>query len=185
MIITLTTAVSCHRKAAPHYTPIAKAAFPQSWLGQWSGVLEIHKVAGNPQEVPMQLTIAATESTDLYDWRIQYGEESSADERSYQLKVVDTASGHYQVDEKNTIVIDGYLFHNTFVTAYEVMGNTIDISYEYLGDRLHFDLVMYAAEQRTVTGDSLYLGEEIPAVQCYPVKVMQKAVLQRTASVSE
>ncbi len=74
--------------------------FPKSWLGKWSGKLEIHNAKGLAQTIPMQLHLLPTDSTHRFTWTIFYGEDTVAGKRDYELVTLDTAKGLYAIDEK-------------------------------------------------------------------------------------
>ena len=74
--------------------------FPKKFVGHWKGDLYWYKTGEKtPQKVKMQLIILPADSAGHFTWQIIYG-ENNADNRPYILKPVDTAKGHWMVDEK-------------------------------------------------------------------------------------
>ena len=74
------------------------------FLGCWEGTLYWHQPGKKaPQTVKMQLIIQPTDTANVYTWQIIYGDKNQ-DNRPYLLRPVDTAKGHWQVDERNGIL---------------------------------------------------------------------------------
>jgi hypothetical protein len=92
---------------------VAKAqSFPQSFIGHWKGTLEWYQSGKQePQKVTMQLIIRPADTAGQYTWQLIYGERGE-DNRPYLLKPVDSAKGHWVVDERNGILLDAYLVGN-------------------------------------------------------------------------
>ena len=75
--------------------------FPASFTGHWQGELTWYKQNSKaPQKVKMQLIIQPSDTTGQFTWQLIYG-ENNKDNRPYLLKPVDTAKGHWIVDERN------------------------------------------------------------------------------------
>src|SRR5690606_13464381 len=86
--------------------------FPYSWVGVWKGALNIYSQKGLQQTIPMQLHVLPSDTTGQYSWTIIYGPDLEAGRRSYVLKTVDATQGLYQIDERNSIVMEAYFFDN-------------------------------------------------------------------------
>lgn len=155
------------------------AAFPKSWLGKWSGKLEIHNAKGLAQTIPMQLHLLPTDSTHRFTWTIFYGEDTIAGKRDYELVVLDAAKGLYAVDEKNTIVMEAYLLGGKLYNQFEVMGNLLLCTTELVNGNLVFEVISGKLEPISTTGNQQFKGEDIPPVKAYPVNVRQMAILSR------
>ncbi len=155
-----------------------EATFPESWRGQYKGKLEIYTATGLQQSVDMKLEIAPLMDLDRWIWAITYGPDSVAGRRSYELVTVDSAMGHYQIDEKNSIVLDAFLRGNIFTSRFSVMGSLLDCTYEKSGDEIIFTIIV-GKETTVETGGGVIAGDTIPIVQAYPVGVMQRGRLKR------
>ena len=139
--------------------------FPISWIGIYQGTLDIYSDKGLQQSVPMKLEIAPKDNnTDQWVWAITYGPDSIAGRRSYELITVESEKGHYQIDEKNSIILDAYLRGNIFVSRFSVMGNLLDCTYEKLGDEIIFTIVMGKEAGLSDTGGEVIKGDTIPSV---------------------
>ena len=153
--------------------------FPDSWLGVWTGDLEIYRENKLQQKLPMELELLEIDSSDNFVWAIIYGEDKVAGRRSYELEILDAEKGFYRVDEKNTIKLESYLFGNKLYNWFAVMNSMILCTYEVDGDELLFEIVSGSTKPVSVTGNQKFEGEDIPEVKTYPVAVTQRAVLKR------
>jgi hypothetical protein len=110
-------------------TVLAQPAGITSFLGHWEGALYWYQTGKpQPQKIKMQLIVQPTDTANVYTWQIIYGEKGQ-DNRPYLLKPVNTAKGHWQIDERNGIVIDQYFTGNRFTSAFTVQSTTIVDSY--------------------------------------------------------
>lgn len=153
--------------------------------GIWTGELEIHDVNGLKQKLPMALDHQKTDTKGEYIWAIIYGEDTVKGRRDYLLKEVDKSQGHFQVDEKNSILLDCFLINNHLISEFEVTGNRISSDYYFEGEDLIFQIVMSQHEAINITGDSLINEEQIPAVQSFQTKVIQRARLKQKKTLSK
>jgi hypothetical protein len=155
----------------------AQDSFPMAWIGEWTGELIIYNGAGEQQRTQMNLNILPIDTSDNYTWEIIYG--GGADQRPYELVAVDAKKGHYQVDEKNSIVLDLYHFAGKLYSRFEVMGNLLLVTYEKLGDEIIFEVVTGKEDAPVMTGGEKIEGNEIPQVASYPIAVRQIARLTK------
>ncbi|HTE28457.1 hypothetical protein [Flavitalea sp.] len=96
---------------------LAKMGFPQNFIGDWQGKLQ-WMVAGKPvQEFLMRLIARPADTSGQYTWQIIYGDQGK-DNRPYLLKPVDTAKGHWTVDERDGIILDSYVHGNSLHGAF-------------------------------------------------------------------
>lgn len=152
--------------------------FPGKFTGHWEGELHWYKTGQKqPQTVKMQLMVQPADTAGHYTWQLIYGSKSE-DSRPYILKPVDTARGHWVIDERNGIVLDQYWTGNRFSGAFTVQGSTIINSYWLEGDQLMIEFFSISAQPINKSGGA---SEEIPAVESYAIKSFQKAVLRRVA----
>ena len=136
-----------------------QANFPNIWSGTYQGTLDIYTDKGLQQSVAMELEIAGR--------------------RSYELITIDSEKGHYQIDEKNSIILDAYLRGNIFVSRFSVMGNLLDCTYEKLEDEIIFTIVMGKEAGLIDTGGGVINGDTIPSVQPFSIGVVQRGKLKR------
>lgn len=144
--------------------PLAVTAqrFPDSFIGYWKGSLDIYSGANVKQTVTCALEVFPADS-GRYDWIITYG-DSGQDRRHYMLIPVDTAKGHWAIDEQNGIVIDLFATGNKMTSLFTIMGSAIQISYWLEGEDLVMELFTYPEKADTLTGKGT---EESPEVKVF------------------
>jgi hypothetical protein len=154
----------------------AQNCFPQDFIGHWEGTLNWYRPGNKePQQVKMQLIIKAADSANTFHWQIVYGDKGQ-DNRPYLLKPVDTAKGHWQIDERNGIILDQYFVGGRFTSTFTVQSTTIVSSCWREGDKLVVEFFGLTAKAINTTG----LGtEESPQVASYGTKSYQRAVMGR------
>lgn len=150
--------------------------FPRDFIGHWEGELVWYATGKKePQKVKMQLTIQPADTAGHYTWQMVYG-TNKEDVRPYLLKPVDTAQGHWVIDERDGIQLDQYWTGYRFSSAFTVQTTTIVSSYWREGDQLLVEFHSLGAQSISKTGQGT---KEIPFVESYAVKGFQKAVLKR------
>lgn len=156
-------------------------AFPAAWSGVWSGTLDIYGGKGKVQSVGMEIEILKidTSTQGRYTFSLIYGGRDK-DYRPYELVPVDASKGLWRVDEKNTIVMESYLYGPKLLCWFVVEGSRILCSYEKTDDRtLIFEVVSGRETPVSVTGNTKTDKEDISEVKTFPVSVFQRAVLKR------
>jgi len=154
-------------------------SFPDAWLGNWLGSLDIYNASGKSQTIPMELVIAEIDNSDNYVWAIIYGEDKEKGRRAYELKIVDPSKGLYIIDEKNSIELEAYLLGNKLFSRFSVAESLLLCTYEKVGERLIFEVNSGAMKEVSTTGGQEVDGEEIPEVKAYPINVLQRGELRR------
>lgn len=150
--------------------------FPRQFAGHWQGQVEWHRQGRDtPQKVTMQLIIGPTDTANQYSWKIVYG-DGGEDTRLYTLKLVDTARGHWMVDEHNGILLDQYWIGNKLYAGFSVGGTTVVNSYWREGKHLVVEFASFPTKPVRTSGAGT---EESPTVESYAVRSYQKAILSR------
>jgi hypothetical protein len=155
----------------------AQNSFPQDFIGKWKGTLQWFR-AGNaqPQQVNMELfVLPSQDSAGQYSWHLIYGSVSS-DSRPYVLKPVDTAKGHWIIDEVNGIMLDQFWLGNRFTGSFTVGNSTIVNTYYFENGNLIVEFISYVAKPIAKTGKG---SEDSPFVDSYAIKSFQRAVLKK------
>ena len=174
-ILALMTLTSCATSTKSiTYQPV----FPDDWLGVWEGTLQIFSTTGKTMDVPMSCA-HRRRNDGRYDWHLIYGKGAQKDERTYTLLPVNSATGHYQVDESNGILLDGFVFKDRFISTFEVMDNVIQTQYIRHKDGLDFEVTLHAKQTLHTSGDTIVGKDTIPAVATFRTLVFQKAILKR------
>jgi hypothetical protein len=83
------------------------------------------------------------------------------------------------MDERNSIMLDGYYAANRFVFVFAVQGATIVSSYELINDQLNIEFISYPSKPIAVTGGST---TDVPPVESFRVSSVQRGILKRVAN---
>ena len=154
----------------------AQKDFPKQLAGHWQGQVEWYRQGKDtPQKVKMQLIIQPTDTANQYRWKIVYGDKGE-DTRPYTLKAVDTAKGHWLVDEHNGILLDQYWIGNKLYAVFSIGAATIVNSYWREGEHLVAEFASFPTKPVRTSGTGT---EESPTVESYAVRSYQKAILSR------
>lgn len=157
-------------------TVILNAQDLSKFIGHWEGELHWSKTGTKEvQKVKMQLIIEPADTAGQYTWQIIYGDKNE-DNRPYLLKPVDTAKGHWVIDERNGILIDQYWIRNRFSSMFTVQNSTILDSYWIENGKLIAEFYGMAAKPVTTSGAGT---EDVPTVNSYAIRSYQKAILKR------
>ena len=146
--------------------------FPEDFLGDYSGPLVIYNGADS-QEITMKFSLSVADEPGVYNYVLEYEGQPA---RNYLLKTLDAQKGLFQVDEQNNIVLDARFSGNTLVSIFEVQGNLVTTTERFFPNHMEFEVTMVKIDSPNLTGGS---SDEIPEVKSYPVRVYQKAVLER------
>jgi hypothetical protein len=147
--------------------------FPASFSGRWKGKL-LWMVSGKPaQEVGMQLIVLPADTAGHFTWQIIYG-DNGKDNRPYLLKPIDTASGHWVVDERNGIVLDSYVHGNALHGAFTVQGNTIVDNYKVMGNAMEVEFFSIRQNDKRTSGNGT---DDSPTVDSYRISSYQTGKL--------
>ena len=155
------------------------AVFPDEYIGKWAGQLQIYNGAGLVQQLPMQLHILPTDSTNRYTFTIIYGEDTLAGRRPYELLVLDQEKGLYLVDEKNTIQMEAYYIGGKLWQNFEVQGSVLNTTLWKENGDLVWELSFGSTTPASTSGGQMHEGEEIPEVKAFPIQGVQRARLAR------
>jgi len=149
-------------------------SFPKDWIGEYFGDLNIHGLDSVIQTLPMRLKIKDRLTNGEYPWIIQYGQD---DIREYAIKAADESTGHFIMDERNSILLDGFNRGNHFLSRFEVMGSDLLVDYELTELGINMKIIVSRNEAINSSGDQIVNGDTIPPVQSYPIVAVQEAVL--------
>ena len=155
---------------APSYAQLS-----DDWFGSYKGELLATNLVGLQTSYHMELKV--TQLTDSsYNWIITYGEDSTKQERAYQLNYL--GMNLYEMDEKNSILIKVSFHENSLTSVFEVDDNLIHVVYRLGKKGIHFDLT--SSNNKTVSGGSTTdSGVSVPAVISYQTIVFQSAFLKK------
>lgn len=156
-------------------TKASLGQIPQQWIGTWEGDLAIHSQPGDKNRViKMKLSIQESPRAGVILWGIFYDDNNGGSWRNYDLVTVDASTGHYVMDELNSIKLDMFYFNNVFYSMYSIGKAIITVRYELKENNILFEITS-ANNDGEVTG-----GEgDIPPVTNYLVRTVQKATLTK------
>ncbi len=155
-------------------TPVA--SFPSKLLGTWKGPATVKRPGQADMSFPMELHVEPIEGRDSWTWKVIYGEGEKRQVRPYELLATKDDPHHFQIDEKNSIVIDAYHIDGRLYSRFWVADNMIDATYERSGDNLICTLVTYGAKPVVMTGGK----GRVPRVASYELRAVQRAVLKKS-----
>lgn len=155
-------------------TPIS--TFPDDWMGDWYGNMSIYNAKGKAQELNMELHLAETDSAGRWQWTLVYEVDTVRDERKYELVAADAEKGHYIIDEKNSILLDSYLYRNVLTSRFSVNNSLLIVNYTFHSDRIEFQILFGGLDKVITTGEEV---EEVESILSYPINGMQSATLYR------
>lgn len=156
-----------------------QTSFPESWVGHYQGDLLIHGVDSVRMKIKMHLDIQSTAKDSIFIWKLTYQTDTMNDVREYELHIVDKDKGHYQIDEKNSIVLDAYFRNDTFTSFFGLIDSFIIASYTKTAKDLVFEIIAAKSKPVTTTGNTQQGDEDIPEVNSYLVNGRQRAVLKK------
>lgn len=146
----------------------SQAEFLKSYEGIWRGKLEIYHSTSIVQEVPVQLSIIRSDSTNDWIWRTEYFSVQNPIVKDYRMKIHESKPGVFLMDEGDGIQLLHYRFANQLVCFFQTDGISIFSTYEIVADRLIFELF---------SGKLVGSGHEL--VQNSEMNVLQKVVYTR------
>lgn len=143
----------------------------EDWEGEWSGTLEIfNKDSTKNMTVPMELHIIPKEKEGHWEYTIIYGR--TEDVRKYEL--IHISDNHYQIDEKNSIILDSYYLNDRFLEVFEVGDSFLTISTALKGGKIIYEVYSASKKSPSKTG-----GDDVFIVTSYPVGSFQRAILEK------
>lgn len=160
---------------------LAQESFPDSWIGNYKGSLEIYGIDSVKMKANMELKISATANDSIYEWYISYESNGKEDLRNYSLRLVDKKKGHYCIDEKNSIVLDSFLYNrNNLSSVFSVENNMIMVKYSFESDHIIFELWSVDQKKKSITGKGVFDGNAVPEVSSYMINGQQRAILKKS-----
>ena len=155
--------------------------FPQNWQGDWKGTLEIFNGKGKVQSIDMALEIHKidTSTQGRFTFGLVYGSKEQ-DWRPYELVPVAPEKGLWQVDEKNTIIMESYMYGPKLLCWFTVQKSRILCTYEKTDENTMVFEVISGQESAISSTDGTKTEEEdIPVVETFPFSVFQRAILKK------
>ena len=157
--------------APPHQ--LATGAFPDAWEGHWEGELEIWAADSVRQRVGMGLTIGPADASGRRAWTMAY--EGQPD-REYALLPIDTAAGHWAIDEGDGLILRADLTGNVLVSRFSVGSALLMSVTRFEPDRIVFEILSGPVEAEGIVAETT-----ANPVTVYATPNRQRAVLRRVS----
>lgn len=182
MLFAMISILSCDQNISEQNSTMQKGdsfTFPEDWLGNWDGNLEIFNKGKKTMDIRMRIIHEQINNSDSIRWAIIYGEDSIKGIRDYLLLPDKNVSNHYLVDERNSIILDGYVHDNSYISAFEIQNNYLLSKYSRENDELIFEIFSHSTKPISITGGQVVNQDTISFVKSFDVGTYQKAVLKR------
>lgn len=118
----------------------AQNDFISKCIGKWHGTMFIYASGKVRDSVKVELTIAKTNTPNLYTWKTAYISEKMPMVKDYKMKLSDTKPNCYITDEGDGIELENYLFNNKLYNVFETEGIMLTSSYEFINENLVFEV---------------------------------------------
>ncbi len=158
------------------HNAIGQVNFPNDYMGQWKGNLDIYSGNRLIKKVNMSLFIDSTVTDHTYIYNMVYqGAGEEPDIRNYLLVVVDRELGKFKIDEQNSVELPMQLFGRKLVSSFVVEGSLVYFLYTLMEDKIMVEVISGPYEQATFTGEQM----GIPQVGIINNQIFQTGVLVR------
>lgn len=118
----------------------AQSNFISKCIGQWQGTMYIYSAGKLRDSVNVELTVAKTNTLNVWTWKTDYKSEKMPIVKDYKMKLSETKPNCYITDEGDGIELENYLFNNKLYNVFETEGIMLTSSYELLNDKLIFEV---------------------------------------------
>lgn len=116
-------------------------------------------------------------SDSTSQWKMTYVFNGKEDVRDYLLIEKDVEKGHFIIDERNSILIDGYYKSGIFTSFFKVSNAFIITTYTKINDNILFEIISGSDKDARKSGGQKNENQQIPEVLSYLVNGRQKALL--------
>jgi hypothetical protein len=129
--------------------------------------------------VPVTMTIASTADRAVFQWRQVFNNDSSRNVKDYLLRVGDAASGRYETDERNGIVMDATYVGGALISVFQVGDQVLETRVSLQADSLVQDLIFWSSSAVKTTEGSGPNGERGTPVTSFRVTGRQRMAMTR------
>lgn len=138
--------------------------FGKECLGTWKGTMHMYSQGRLRDSVSVVLEVTQ-QNDSVFGWKMDYLSEKMPVTKDYRL--IHKGRNHYQTDEGDGIILDGYLFGKRLISVFETGGILLTSAYELRKDELYFEVTSSNKEK----SDS--------EVQSYQVGFLQNILFKR------
>ncbi len=119
--------------------PETQLRFPDKCKGTWSGMMKIYFHGILKDSVKVVFTVSVL-SDNSWIWKTDYISEKMPITKDYILKLKDSSSTIYVLDEGEGVELMDYSFGNKLYSFFETEGVFLTSTYELLGEKLIFEV---------------------------------------------
>ncbi len=142
--------------------------FGKECLGTWKGTMHMYSQGKLRDSIAVILEVKQ-QNDSVFGWKMDYLSEKMPVTKDYRL--IYKGRNHYQTDEGDGILLDGYLFNKQLFFVFQVKNIFMTSSYELRKDELYFE----------VTSSSKEESESDPEIQSYQVGFLQNVLFKRVS----
>lgn len=135
-----------------HGEQLSGAGLPSEWNGFWKGACTTTYADGQKLSYTMGLRIAPIEGRNANRWTITYKSSEMNQTRSYEILAVDAENGYFQIDERNSILLDTYLIGDTLHSRFEVEGKNLESTYRVTSSSIEVTMISSSTKPKTKSG---------------------------------
>jgi hypothetical protein len=143
--------------------------FPDKCKGNWKGVMYIYQKGVLKDSVGILFSVTPEERNN-WNWKTEYLSNKFPLIKNYTLKLEDTTSNRYVVDEGGGILLYDYLYDNKLYAVFETHDILLTSTYELKNDN---ELIF------EVTSGKKLSGKTTDEVLNYSVESLQRVVLRK------
>jgi hypothetical protein len=131
--------------------------------------------------VNVELHIKEIIKDSVHEWNLMYvfkGKEKK-DKRPYELRLLNRKTGEVEIDEKNSIKLNGKYFNDKFVFLFELEQVKILTQYTLQKNAIIMEHITFP-QKFIESGGTIQGNDTIPKVKSIPVSGRQMAVMKKS-----
>ncbi|WP_300664461.1 hypothetical protein [Fluviicola sp.] len=129
--------------------------FGKACSGTWKGMMHIYSQGRLTDSVFVILEVKP-QNDSVFGWKMDYLSEKMPLTKNYRL--IYKGKNHYQTDEGDGIILDGYLFGKRLLSVFETGGILLTSAYELRKDELYFEVTSSNKEKSDAEVQSYQVG---------------------------
>ncbi len=149
--------------------------FPDDFVGQWVGELEIYTKSSNPQKLEMEIQISKSNHLDTLYYTLKYINAEVVDQRDYLIIKDSQNSSIVKIDEQNGIILDMEQFGNKWISVFRVDNSMIHFHLTIFEHQMIVEVFSISQIDTRITGGN----DDIPTIAIMKNSVYQRALLMK------
>lgn len=147
----------------------SQSSFPQKCIGNWEGMMYIFQKGKLRDSVKIHFSVEAM-GKNVWSWKTEYLSEKFPMTKNYKMKITDSSSNRFMIDEGDGIYLYDYLFNNKLYSVFETHDILLTSTYELVKDD---ELIFEVTSGKKIEEPS---NEN---VRNYSVEALQRVVMKR------